>query len=268
MATWEDGPEYAPAERPSDFASAAAAPLPMAPPVPQMAAYAPKARPLFEQPSAPVAPLTTLVPPVAEQRDPQAAFEVASSTMTAEATAGAWGAVHWGAPTGPPVSPFPPGPQQPLALRSSSPASAGAFPAPGTPEWFGPGPYANPPAAPVPVGAKQVLNAATPGLCICLLIGALLYVIAPIMLGVCLGLTSRVTVAKDAVRKAFWVGVTVLAFVAVIAALVNLGGFAEWWGVVGRWALAICWVMLIATVALVYRGLRAGPPPAPRAPWG
>ena len=88
------------------------------------------------------------------------------------------------------------------------------------------------------------------------------------MLGVCLGLTSRVTVAKDAVRKAFWVGVTVLAFVAVIAALVNLGGFAEWWGVVGRWALAICWVMLIATVALVYRGLRAGPPPAPRAPWG
>ena len=57
MATWEDGPEYAPLERPANFTAAATAPLSTAPPVVQMAAYAPKQRPGFGQPPAPVAPL-------------------------------------------------------------------------------------------------------------------------------------------------------------------------------------------------------------------
>src|SRR4051812_3975505 len=95
MATWEDGPEYAPLERPADFAPAAAAPLPVAPPVPQMAALAPKDRPVFDQPPVPLAPLGALVPPPEETRDPQQPFAVVSSAMTSDS---AWGAVHWGGP--------------------------------------------------------------------------------------------------------------------------------------------------------------------------
>ena len=46
MATWEDGPEYAPVERPSQFENPDVAPLSTAPPVQQMAALAPKDRPV------------------------------------------------------------------------------------------------------------------------------------------------------------------------------------------------------------------------------
>ena len=65
MATWEDGPEYAPVERPAEFAEPSAPPLSIAAPVPQMAALAPKDRPAFDQPPVPVAPLATLIPPPA-----------------------------------------------------------------------------------------------------------------------------------------------------------------------------------------------------------
>ena len=102
MATWEDGPEYAPVERPTDFADAGAAPLSMAPPVVQMAALAPKDRPFFDQPPVPVAPLESLVAAPPETRDPQVPFAVASSTMTSDS---AWGAVHWDAPATPRLVP-------------------------------------------------------------------------------------------------------------------------------------------------------------------
>ena len=51
MATWEDGPEYAPIERPSDFQSPDASPLTIAPPHTQLAAWAPKNRPVFDSPA-------------------------------------------------------------------------------------------------------------------------------------------------------------------------------------------------------------------------
>ena len=100
MATWEDGPEYAPIERPSDFRDPDAAPLIVAPPYAQLAAWAPKNRPLFDSPEKPVAPLSTLLPTREEPRDPQKPFAVVSSTMTTES---AWGAVHWASPTGQPA---------------------------------------------------------------------------------------------------------------------------------------------------------------------
>ena len=143
MATWEDGPEYAPIERPTDFADAGAAPLSMAPPVIQMAAQAPKDRPFFDQPPAPVAPLETLVAAPPETRDPQVPFAVASSTMTSDS---AWGALHSGPPSrsaGPGPArrpphrrPIPgPGRSQPNGTAPLVPTSApppdGRFPAPG-----------------------------------------------------------------------------------------------------------------------------------------
>ena len=290
MATWEDGPEYAPIERPTDFADAGAAPLSLAPPVIQMAAQAPKDRPLFDQPTAPVAPLETLVPAPAETRDPQVPFAVASSPMTSDS---AWGALHWGAPTALPAT-APPlggasGPAGPTALPvtsdpwsrhtgngtgplvpNSAPPPDSRFPAPGTPAWFGPGPYGEQPAPPGQVSARAVWDAAMPGLCICLAVGGLVYVLAPILYAVAFGLSGRVKVARQRVRSAFAIGSVCLGLVAVIATLTNDFGFGEWWATVAAWSLLACWALLLTTLLLVYRALRAGERPEPvyRSNWG
>ena len=89
MATWEDGPEYAPIERPADFQTPDARPLDTAPPYTQVAAWAPKSRPVFDNPSAPVASLSSLVPIQREEpRDPQKPFAVATTTMTSDSEIG------------------------------------------------------------------------------------------------------------------------------------------------------------------------------------
>src|SRR4029453_8108874 len=94
MATWEDGPEYAPIERPSDFRNPDAPPLDVAPPYAQVAAWAPKSRAAFDSPQGQVAPLSTLTPVREEPRDPQEPFAVVSSTMTSDS---ALGGGHWAA---------------------------------------------------------------------------------------------------------------------------------------------------------------------------
>ena len=279
MATWEDGPEYAPIERPTDFADAGAPPLSVAPPAIQMAAYAPKNRPSFDQPPAPVAPLESLVPKPAEIRDPEVPFAVVSAAMTSDS---AWGAVHWGPPTTPPASPpgrttgplgGPPAlpvSSDPWSQHTGGPPPDSRFPAPGTPAWFGPGPYGEQPAPPGRLGVKAVWDAAMPGLCIVLAVGGLVYVLAPILYAIAFGLSGRVKVARQQVRSAFAVGSVFLGLIAVIATLTNDFGFGEWWATVGAWSLVACWALLLTTLILVYRALRAGerPEPAYRSPWG
>jgi hypothetical protein len=280
MATWEDGPEYAPIERPTHFADAGAPPLSIAPPVLQMAAHAPKQRPFFDQPPTPVAPLEALVPTPDETRDPEIPFAVVSAAMTSDS---AWGALHSGpsappgssrtlaAPTGPAATPvLPPTGSDPWSLVPTSvPQPEGRFPAPGTPAWFGPGPYGEQPAPPGRISAKVVWDAAMPGLCICLAVGGLVYVLAPILYAVAFGLSGRVKVARQQVRSAFAIGSVVLGLVAVIAVLTNDFGFGEWWSTVGTWSLAACWALLLTTLILVYRALRAGEQPEPpyRSTW-
>ena len=275
MATWEDGPEYAPLERPADFAPAAVGPLSVAPPVPQMAALAPKDRPAFDQPPVPLAPLATLVPVAEETRDPQLPFAVVSSTITSDS---AWGAVHWGgAPISPPAgfpapTPTAPGPpSQPLQLQRTQPMPPdNRFPTPGTPGWFGPGPYGEQPPTPTRVGPQAVWDAAMPGMCICLAVGGLVYIVAPILFAVAFGLSRSVKVARNQVRRAFAAGTVLLGLVGVVTAVTNDEGFPRWWTVVGGWALVACWGVLLTTLVVVYLSLRAGQQPSPpdRQPWG
>ena len=128
-------------------------PLKIAAPYPQMAAWAPKSRPVFDSPEKPVAPLSTLLPAREEPRDPQEPFAVVSSTMTSDS---AWGAVHWASPASQPAglpaaAGWTPPPGARLSTRRTSPwpstpadsPTPGNFPAPGTPGWFGPGPPVN-----------------------------------------------------------------------------------------------------------------------------
>lgn len=211
--------------------------------------------------------LAQLEPAVPDKRDPVVPFAVVSSTVTSMDSA--WGAAHWSPPTAPapeaaplpPIAPFPPlpGPVQP----------ASGFPPPGTPEWFGPGPpYAQPPPAAVGYDSRSVLAAATPGLCICLGLGGLIYPLAPAMVVAAYFLSTRVKVAQRQVRHSVGISVGLLALVAVLTFLWNGAADSYWWEVLGGWAQIICWVLLATALLQVRSALkrRAGHALPPRYP--
>ncbi|MCW2812159.1 MAG: hypothetical protein JWP61_2617, partial [Friedmanniella sp.] len=91
MATWEDGPEYAPLERPSGFDQPVVAALDDPEPVARPADGAPDERPAFTDPDQPVRELASLAPTLGPTRDPGLPFETVSTTMT---SASAWGSAH------------------------------------------------------------------------------------------------------------------------------------------------------------------------------
>ena len=117
--------------------------------------------------------------------------------------------------------------------------------------------------------ARAVLDAATPGLCICLLIGGLVYVFSPIVLWIGVGLLARVKVAKDEVRRAYKFGLVALAAIGFLGTFIVDTGLGDWWRFVATWGLVICWGLLASTLILVYRRLKSNsaPPPTDRSRW-
>lgn len=322
MATWQDGPEYAPLERPDEFSMPEVAPLETAP-APAAQPPAPAERPGFDGPSAPVAPLETLVPVPGDQRDPERPFDVVSSNLTAP---GAWAGVHGSAPhevTPQPAAPGPwplpgwtygnpgtahaapglpsapsyPGapahlgaPALPAGQPSPSDAHRGAgypgaaspgqlpsqnaFPVPGTPEWFGPGASGEQPPAPGRLDARQVLDAVTPGLLICLGLGVVIRPLAPILVVVAFVLCRRVRVAQVQVRRTFAVGLGSLVALALSGLLSGPLSFAHWWDVLSGWSRLTCLVTAVVATIQVWARLRSRatrpdppPPSASRGPW-
>lgn len=283
MATWEDGPEYAPFQRPEGFTVPEAPPLSMAPPVAHPAAGAPPIRPRFADPAQPVAPLETLVPRPDDERDPAVPFQVVTSAATAADSA--WSAAHWSKPDGgwgPPSATMAPvayDPTIPLAQHhppaptSGFPAVAGGplpstqvdpygspspsgFPAPGSTEWFAPPPSAM--ARPVQrADATTVIKTVTPAVLITLGLGAIIPPLAPLTLGVAFALGTRIRTAQAAVRKVFLTGLGVLAFFALIGAMTNGDSIGDWWAFVGLWALLISWIVGIVLLVVVYRALKS-----------
>ncbi|GAA2112141.1 hypothetical protein GCM10009841_35510 [Microlunatus panaciterrae] len=287
MATWEDGPEYAPLERPEGFHHPDVPPLEVAPPPRQLAAGAPMERPQFAGPPGPVVPLAALVPADPEQhRDPQTPFETVVSTVTAGpigigagSAQSAWGSAHWSPPSGQPVGPWGPPATTPWPAPASPtsaapvPVGGAPFPAPGTPQWFGPG--APPPQLPSagPVDAKKVWDTVTPAVAICLLVGGLIYVFSPIMLVLAAVLASRITVGRPRISKAFYVVFGVLGFFALVGIFTHNLSFGDWYGYLGRWALALCWALLVVLPVIVSTELkkhaRSGQYPPPyNSTWG
>lgn len=298
MATWEDGPEYAPIQRPQEFTVPQVPPLSVAPTIMHPAAGAPDARPLFTRPTDPVAPLESLNPVDTDPRDPAVPFDVVSSAATS--TDSAWGAAHWSRPDGgwgppatvpaqapydptapmvqhhppPPPSGFPavsgaPAPWSPPQSYGEQPAS---YPAPGSTEWYAP-PSGRPHGQGIPgqVEPKDVFRAVTPGVLTTLAIGGLIWAVAPVTLAVAFALASaRIEVAKASVRKVFLVALGVLAFFALVGALTSGDSFGDWWGFVGLWALFISWVVAGVLIAVVYRGLKdpGRPSGGYQRPWG
>ncbi|MGD7732974.1 hypothetical protein ACQCX5_08430 [Propionibacteriaceae bacterium G57] len=113
MASWSDGAEYAPNERPDGFAAPRADPLGEAPPEPSLAEGRPLAPPdaFTPQPGPDLAAIGIDKGPT---RNPQQAFATASKAMTT-ATSSAWGSTH--AATITQEAPF--NPRAPMVTESS-----------------------------------------------------------------------------------------------------------------------------------------------------
>jgi len=113
-----------------------------------------------------------------------------------------------------------------------------------------------------------VAAAATPGLLICLVMGGVLWFLAPLMLGVGFFLSARVKVAAESVRKVFLFALGFLGFFALAGVLNAPLDFRDWWSFVGAWSLVICWVLVVTVLVLVYRGLKSGRAHPPSAATG
>jgi hypothetical protein len=150
MATWEDGPEYAPAERPAGYLwdePPLAAPAPAAPP--PAAATAPAAIPAFAGPADPGRPLAEYLPPAAEQRDGAEPFKLLTAALT---PAAAEAASH------DPRAPFTLTARIPTTARHTLPPPPTAVgPSPAMPAYTG---YSDPPldaSAPRAYSSTQVV---------------------------------------------------------------------------------------------------------------
>jgi hypothetical protein len=83
MASWTDGPEYAPADRPAAFVAPDVVALTEGPTEQPMPAAFPADEPSFVAPATPAPDLRALVPNAAPGRNPNLPFESMSTPMTA-----------------------------------------------------------------------------------------------------------------------------------------------------------------------------------------
>ena len=300
MANWTDGPEYAPTQRPAAFETPLVAPLETPPVVPNPAAGAPVVQPAWQPPQGNSIPLEALVPRTQlDTRDPHAAFTTTSSLATAGS---AWGSVHsstgtlenpgwtpdqplrtsapitggqgstgdraaWPAPTGDPsqvgTMPAPsPGAAPTRGLNFPPPTQPPAFPQRGTPDWFAPPTQGQwrPPDQSVTVG--QMWRAATPGVMIPLIVGAILNPLSVVMLGVAALLAGRVQYRLSQVRRVFGWSLALLTAVGLLSLVNNDFDLSAAWTVMSGWAQLLCWAVPLIVLLLVGSGIRAHEPPS------
>ncbi|WP_026925783.1 hypothetical protein [Granulicoccus phenolivorans] len=281
MASWEDGPEYAPLARPEQFAAPRVAPLDRAPEPPRPAADLPTDHPRWEQPRD-AKPLDELVPDLPAARDPHQPFDAPAATLTTYDTA--WGAAHtvlgdWAPPTDAPIEAAPgpaprptadgaaapvlvrhdpnrpitltrtreqvqrPGPEQPIGAQ------------PGTPGWFGPGQWA-PPAPQNPgLSLRSFVSGLSVPLLITLLAGGLILPLSPLFF-VAAAICSRfVRYRRSWVRSAFIVCGAMLGTALIMGALftAEVGGI---WNILSWSSLFASWACLIWSSGLVISALR------------
>lgn len=287
MATWEDGPEYAPRERPAGFDAPAVAPLDVAPRRLDPSAGAPVVAPEFRQ-EHPQPPLATFAPDEGPQRDPQEAFTVASATLTEDTNA--WGAVahhhaeaqaQWAPPTGAPIAAGPPqavphpdavlGPPQvdpmsPITLTQGRRGPGDApFPPPGdqAPVAGPPAPWQPQAAPPAPVtftvgGWFQAMRPATVAL---LVLGGLFWVISPLCFAGAAWSAWGIRRRSEWIRNAVMVGVGVLGVTGVLTAVMLAGDLAGTWQVLGQVSMVVCWLFLATIAGIIGTSLARGEQP-------
>lgn len=263
MATWEDGPEYAPRQRPEAFVGTATAPLEHVAPPPAVMAPPEPGTPAFTAPAEPQPQLSGLAPAEEQHRDPVEPFETLS-------VAPAWSG---GEPAAPgernPSEPFAgPGPSltgylpavpsvQPNALVNPAP-----FPTPGadpaaplatTPLWAQP-------LTPIDTGPRAVLQAMTPGVIIVLVLGVIVFPLAVLLLAVAFFLSARITISPTAVRTGFLIGLFVMALGTMLSLPQYQPDLVDIWNSLNVGAAWACFILLPTLYAIVGTQLRSGQP--------
>ncbi|TDT32446.1 hypothetical protein CLV29_0020 [Naumannella halotolerans] len=280
MATWEDGPEYAPSERPGRFEAPAAAPLsraePDADPVPA-ATEVPAGQPHYGAPEAP--PLEVLGLLTEPGRDPGQPYRTERAALTAfaddsprRAQEAAPGTPFDTAPaTEPgfdprlpmrevlaaPAPDFPP-PQGPPVPADRGVPPAG-FPQPGTPQWFGPssGP---PPSLPAP-GFGEVLRALTPAVVIFLLLGGLIRPLSLPFFVIAMFCSVRIRYRRRLVRNVFLGALGAGLTLSLLLLALSSSTFGGWWTDMSSVLLVTSWVVLVVLGFVQARALQRGERP-------
>lgn len=270
MASWQDGAEYAPLERPDGFATPRTSALSVAePPVDPAAGQPAQAPDQFESPSS--IPLDQLTPRSDEPRNPTLAFDTSGAAMTS----GAWGAAHRdGGHNSRPWTPEQPlltasqrdlqglAPARTSGLVAGPRAAVAPDPRPIVPGLAAPGartPRAMPPAVPVqPVPAdrsvadlaKQFARDVGWPLLAVLAAGLVLRPFAFVLLVVAALLTGRSRLARHRISRSAWSAVGAAAVLGLLGQF-GEGGFDS----LNVAARPLCAVLLLAVVGFGYHAL-------------
>ncbi len=255
MASWTDGPEYAPTVRPTAFVVPVVEDLLDPEPAAAVASGFPAREPIFEPPTGPAPDLRELVPSAAPGRNPNLPFESTTTPLT-EADQ----SLAQRDPRTPFVDPGPPlsGNLDTPVVQPPPQVNPPPFPAPGTPQWFAPGPGL-PPPAPMPVTIGQIWKAATNWVMVPAVIGMVLAPVSPVAFLVAAVSTSQILYRRNAVRRA-WV-ITGIAILTITMLAVFADPATDFYDALGWTALVGCWAGAIATLATVGSALRNGESP-------
>ncbi len=259
MATWEDGPEYAPVEWPSAFVAPDALPLTAAAPHLDASAGASVVPPeRFEQPKEAVPALADLVPAPGDVRDPAEPFHVASAVMTAGS---AWGSAHSTQAFAVPAALPAWTPDQAVASAYPPPQAVQGFPAPGTPEWFGPptAPY-EPEQVHVPLNVGTVAEGMSWGLIITLLLGGILSYLSPVLLLIAFLLTGQVRYRRREMKVAIIVAM-VIVVIAGAGAMAGTSDATLAWESMDTASVWCCWLLILVGASLSVLAIRRGERP-------
>lgn len=255
MATWEDGPEYGPVDWPSGFVAPAIRPLGEATPSTDLSAGAPAEPPArFDAPHDPVPPLAALVPSTGPVRNPTEPFQVASALVT---DGSAWGSAHSVQAIAAPVGAVTWTPDQAVAPAYPPPAPMQGFPAPGTPQWFGPPTAYETHQLQVPLTPGSIAEGLGWGLIITLLLGGIMSFMSPVLLAIGFFLVSQTRFRSQIVKIGF-----ILAMV--IVGLAGAGGIVgsdDAWAPMCTTAVISCWVLLVYGLVVQVGAIRSGDRP-------
>jgi hypothetical protein len=249
MATWEDGPEYAPLQRPEEFQWVELPPLEVVEHQPLPGPNAPIERPAFAPSETDSRPLAILGTPAVEQRDPRTGFQVATAALTTISVGQV--SPNW-TPDQPlgtsgPIDAYIPPWQH---ITPGAQINAPQYPQPGTPQWFAP-PASAPEQVQPTATAKLVFQAVTIPVLVCLLLGGLIQVLAPLLLLLSFLFSTRIRYRINAVRQVYaacalivmMVGATQLMYVYSLDLLFDS---------VASTCQPLCWIVLVALTVISY----------------
>jgi hypothetical protein len=256
MASWTDGPEYAPSVRPAAFVAPVAEALASPPPPTGPTEAPPNSEPTFVPPQDPAPDLRELVPSSAPGRNPNLPFESMTTPITAvEPVVERQPDQPFNAP-GPTLTGYLP--VQPV-VQPNTQINPMPFPAPGTTQWFAPPPGQPVIAAPSSVDLGQIWRATTNWVMVPLLAAMFIPPISPVALLVAWLSTVQIRYRRTAVRRAYLIAIILIGGISLVTTLTDQS--VSIWDPLTITSTVAAWVLAFLTPGIVGIALRNNEPP-------